>query len=131
MRAGRCAFTLFGAVLVSLVLFPAAVSAQGVGIETRVPQRGIDIVPPSTDPMTRPSDAEFYRDAPRVQHDPAFVEPFVSEREGGRAGVSGWTAPQTPVGPSVIGQRDVPGWLAAGFTITWGGPPSRRAVVPR
>jgi hypothetical protein len=129
MRAARWALTLVGVVLVTFVLAPAPAWAQRVGIETRAPERGIDVIPPSTDPMTRPSDAEFYRDTPRVQHDPAFIEPFVTEREGGRAGVSGWTAPNTPVGPSVGGQREVAGWLAAGFTITWGGPPPRRAVA--
>lgn len=112
------------------------VLAQQIEIERRPAEREPrpEIVPPGLhDEVTRPTDADFYRDGPRVGHDPAFIEPFVVDwRTGdssGRAGLSGWIAPNTPVGPAVSGYREVPGWLAVGFSITWGGPPpaGRRA----
>jgi hypothetical protein len=112
-----------------LVAGPAA--AQQVEIESRPPaprERAPEIVPPGLHyEISRPDDADFYPYGPKVRHDPAFIEPFVTETEGvettGRAGLSGWTAPNTPVGPPVGGYRDVNGWLAIGFTISWGGPP--------
>lgn len=101
--------------------------AQRVDIETRPPaaQRGVDVVPPGLhEQVTRPPDADFYPEGPRVQHDPAFVEPLAADTGTGRVGLSAWTAPQTPAGPGVSGHRDVSGWLAIGFSVTWGAPPA-------
>jgi hypothetical protein len=84
--------------------------------------------------QTRPSEADYYWDGPRVQHDPAFIEPFTREYQAGdttgRIGLSGWTSPNTPVGPVVGGYRDITGWLSIGFSITWGGPPPGPARQP-
>ena len=62
-----------------------------------------------------------------MQHDPAFIEPLIADTENGRMGASGWTAPQMPVGPIGTGYREQNGWLAVGFSFTWGGP----AAAPR
>lgn len=122
------------AIAVVLLLVTAPVMAQQVQIERRPAEREPrpEIVPPGLHyEVTRPTDADFYRDSPRVQHDPAFIEPFAVDFQAGngtgRAGLSGWTSPNTPVGPAVSGHREVPGWFAVGFSITWGGP----APTPR
>ena len=125
---------------VTLLLFLASpVFAQSVEIErgpgAREPRPEV-VAPGLHYEQTRPTDADFYPGGQRVQHDPAFIEPFSSEYQvgdsTGRIGLSGWTSPNTPVGPIVGGYRDVTGWLSAGFSITWGGPPpapARRAPV--
>ena len=89
---------------------PAAVVAPGLHYET-----------------TRPPDSGNYPYDVRVEHDPAFIEPFTAATQGtsssGQFGLSGWTSPNTPVGPSVIGFREVSGWFGLGFSIVWNGPP--------
>ncbi|MBI2217914.1 MAG: hypothetical protein HYU51_11500 [Candidatus Rokubacteria bacterium] len=129
MTARRFTLALVGLALVVSMVTPAL--AQRVDIESRPPELPIDVVPPALDPVTRPSDADFYPGGPRVQHDPAFIEPLAAETDGGDVGLSGWTAPQTPVGPAVLGQREVNGWLAIGLSITWGGPPAARPALRR
>jgi hypothetical protein len=124
MTARLFTIALAGIALVVSVAMPAL--AQRVDIEARPPELPIDVVPPAVDPVTRPSDTDFYPGGPRVQHDPAFIEPLAAETDGGDMGLSGWTAPQAPVGPAVVGQRELNGWLAIGFSITWGGPPAAR-----
>ena len=57
-----------------------------------------------------------------VPYDPAFIAPFTIELESpdstGRMGFSGWTAPNTPVGPVGTGTREINGWFSFGFTWT-------------
>lgn len=123
----RTRTALLLALAASVVLGGSPALAQRVDVETRKPvgEPGFEIVAPRLQQdVTRPSDHDFYPEGPRVQHDPAFIAPFSGETEDGRVGLSGWTAPQTPVGPSVNGHRDVSGWLAVGFSMTWGGPPA-------
>ena len=125
-----------GAVLAIAAVSSAA--AQDVKIESRVAPPAIEreIVTPGLHyEQSRPSDRDYYPEGPRVEHDPAFVEGMSSEYKtpegSGRVGVSGWTSPATPVGPTAaVGQRDIPGWFGFGFSVTWGGPPAgpRRAV---
>jgi hypothetical protein len=83
---------------------------------------------------TRPPDTDYYPQGTKVEHDPAFIEPLASSYENaegsGRAGLSGWTAPNTPVGSPVGGWRDVSGWFALGFSVTWGGPPAAPKAAP-
>lgn len=117
--------------LAAVVLLLAAVpsAAQDVKIEPPPPAlEPREIVPPPLHyDQTRPSDRDFYPDGPRVEHDPAFIEALSGEYQtptsSGRAGIAGWTAPNTPVGPAVAGYREVTGWLGLGFSVTWGGPP--------
>jgi hypothetical protein len=133
---------LIGAVLccgLFSVTSPAAAQAP-VEIRATAPEkpRQIHIVEPSsaTREATRPREADFYGEDVRVRHEPAFIEPFVGETSGGaKYGLSGWTAPATPVGSLVSqGERQTSGWPSLGFTVVWGsaptGPP-RRVSDPR
>jgi hypothetical protein len=122
-------------VLAALALVATPAVAQ-VKIETRpTPRQAPEIVPPGLHyDQTRPPDANYYAEPPRVEHDPAFIEPFTSDYEtptsSGTVGLSGWTSPATPVGPTSTAYREVPGWLAIGLTFTWGGPPPTRRPAP-
>jgi hypothetical protein len=110
----------------------------GVQIET-TPQaeseRRATVVPPGLhDEITRPQASGTYPYDVRVQHDPAFIEPFTMKIEGtsssAQLGLSGWTSPNTPVGPSISGFREVSGWLGFGFSIVWNGPPASGRPTP-
>jgi hypothetical protein len=127
---------MVAAALAILAASPAM--AQQVDIEQPAPdtRQNLEVVPPPLRyETTRPTDADFYPgpDAPRVPFDPAFIEPFVVQTETptstGRAGLSGWTAPNTPVGPAIGGRHEVNGWFALGFTIEWGGPPPAKRLA--
>ncbi len=122
--------------MLAAAMLAAPVSAQqappGVQIET-TPQpeseRRAKVVAPGLHyETTRPPDAGNYPYDVRVEHDPAFIEPFTVKTEGtsssGQFGLSGWTSPNTPVGPSVIGYREVSGWFGLGFSMVWNGPPA-------
>ena len=109
-----------------------------VQIET-APQPGAERVPAVVPPglhyeTTRPPDGARYPHDVRVEHDPAFIEPFVQpfgdSSSSGQFGLAGWTSPNTPVGPSVIGYREVNGWIGFGFSIVWGGPPRTARPAP-
>ena len=114
--------------------------AQGQVEMRTVPEPGprLEIVPqgPAARETTRPNDADAYRDDVRVRHEPAFVEPFATRTEGGQeVGLSGWTAPATPVGSLAsqgYGQNN--GWFAIGISFTFDAPPrptTRPASAPR
>ena len=131
---------LFLAAGMALVIgLAGAAFAQGqVEIRSTTPEksRELKIEPqgPATREATKPREADFY---PRdnygrdigVRHEPAFIEPFVSTDEAGnKIGLSGWTAPATPVG-SAVSNYEPSGWFALGITFTWGAPP-RKGVAP-
>jgi hypothetical protein len=109
--------------------------AQQIEFESKSPvtERPMRVVPPPLHYETsRPPDADFYHHGgTKVEHDPAFIEPlagsYATSEGSGRVGISGWTAPNTPVGSPVSGWRDVSGWFAIGFSVTWGGPPPPKA----
>jgi len=132
---------LIGAVCCGLLAVTSPAAAQApVEIRATAPgkPRQIHIVEPSpaTREATRPREADFYGEDVRVRHEPAFIEPFVGGTPGGaKFGLSGWTAPATPVGSPVSqGQRQTSGWPSLGFTVVWDsaptGPP-RRLSDPR
>ena len=121
----RVLAVVFGVSLVAASL----AAAQDVKIQAKPPEREPRdfVMPPGGHwEQTRPTDREFYPEGPRVEHDPAFIEGFSSEyasgNTSGRFGLSGWTSPNTPVGPEVTGRREVTGWFGLGFSVTWGGP---------
>jgi hypothetical protein len=99
--------------------------AQDVRIERkpRAPERepGLIVPGPQAD-TTRPPDADYYSEGTRVVHDPAFFQGLSTRTETGRAGLSGWTAPNQPVGAQVSGFSEVTGWFSLGFSYTWGSP---------
>src|SRR5437899_12860424 len=114
------------AALLALIALPA--EAQQVKIETtRKPsEREARVVPPPLHYETsRPPDAAFYPRGTRVEHDPAFIEPFAGSYQtatgSGRYGFSRWTAPDPPVGSESTTWREVNGWFALGFSVTSAG----------
>lgn len=114
-------------VLVAIVFAPCVGLAQDIRLEERprpeAPQ-GPAGVPPGHDTTARPPASGVPARDVRVEHDPAFVEPFVGIYEtpagSGQFGLSGWTSPNAPAGPVF---RDLNGWFSFGFTFTWGGKP--------
>jgi len=115
--------------------------AQGpVEIQASAPEKPpqIRIVEPSpaTREATRPREADFYGTDVRVRHEPAFIEPFVGQTQGGtKYGLSGWTSPSTPVG-SLVSQEGWArgGWPSLGITVVWDSIPAasaRRVSDPR
>jgi len=101
------------------------------------PQNRIVEPTPATREATRPRETDFYGGTDvRVRHQPAFIEPFAGETQGGtKYGLSGWTSPSTPVG-SLVSQEPWArsGWPALGFTVVWDSvpaPSARRVSDPR
>ena len=122
--------TITALVIVLAALLATPVAAQQVDITAPAPERAREpvLLPPGDHyRATRPSDADYYPETPRVRHDPTFIGPLSSKTEGpggpGRMGVAGWTSPNTPVGAAQTGRREVTGWFALGFAFEWGGPP--------
>ena len=119
-----------------LVTLTAPTAAQSpIEIRATAPEKPqqLRIVEPSeaTRQSTRPREADFYREDVRVRHEPAFIEPFVGQTQGGtKYGLSGWTSPTTPVG-SYVSQEPWArsGWPALGFTVVWDSVPA--ASTPR
>jgi hypothetical protein len=126
-------------VAVSLALAGPALGQNSVEMETAPPQLPhFEIVPPSpaTRDATKPLEADFYREDVRIRHEPAFIEPFVGKTAGGNQyGLSGWTAPNIPVGSLASrGYQDDTGAFALGITFLFDYPPQsapRPAPVPR
>jgi hypothetical protein len=131
---------LLAALGVAAVMVLAAGSADAqVRIESsRPPEKRPEariIPPPLHYEQTRPRDADFYPYGTKVEHDPAFIEPFAGTYQtatgSGRYGLSGWTAPNAPIGSEATLWRQTNGWFALGFSVTWDGPPARRAPAQR
>jgi hypothetical protein len=120
-----------------LALTAVAADAQ-VRIERTPPpaEKEARIVPPPLHYETsRPPDANVYPRGTQVEHDPAFIEPFAgsyaNDKGSGRYGLSGWTAPNPPVGSEATLWHERSGWFALGFSVTWDGPPARVAPGQR
>jgi hypothetical protein len=119
---------LLAATLGGLAVAASTVEAQEIELgtappEPRVPRPEI-LPPPGFDEITRPRESDFYPEDIRVRLDPAFILPLTTVRPTGptsgvRFGLSGWTAPQTPVGQTPSALRENPGWFALGFSIVW------------
>ena len=110
----------------------------GVQIRSSAPtvEREARVVPPPLHyETTRPPDNDFYVPGTQVEHDPAFIEPLAARYEtpngSGRYGLSGWTAPNAPIGSEATLKREVNGWFALGFSITWDGPPAPKSRPQR
>jgi len=75
---------------------------------------------PGSREVTRPREADFYREDIRVRHEPGFVEPLTARPKSGpikKIGLSGWTAPPGVVDRTV--QREASGWFGFGLSFTW------------
>src|SRR6266852_9818557 len=133
--------TVIGSGLLFVALASSALAQSPIEIRATAPEKPqqFRIVEPSeaTRESTRPREADFYREDVRVRHEPAFIEPFVGQTQGGtKYGLSGWTSPSTPVG-SLVSQEPwarSPGWFSLGLTVVWDSPPAastRRVSDPR
>ena len=125
---------LFGAASPAIAQTPVEIQASA---PEKPPQIRIVEPTPATRDATRPREADFYGTDVRVRHQPAFIEPFVGQTQGGtKYGLSGWTSPSTPVG-SLVSQEPwarSPGWFSLGLTVVWDSPPAastRRVSDPR
>jgi hypothetical protein len=126
---------VIGSGLLLVTLTAPAAAQSPIEIRATAPEKPqqLRIVEPSeaTRQSTRPREADFYREDVRVRHEPAFIEPFVGQAQGGtKYGLSGWTSPTTPVG-SYVSQEPWArsGWPALGFTVVWDSVPA--ASTPR
>jgi len=118
----------------TLCLATAAMAQSSVEMQSApAPQPHFEIVPPppAAREATKPPEADFYREDIRVRHEPAFIEPFVGRtRAGNQYGLSGWTAPNIPVGSLASqGYQNDSGALAIGFTFLFDYPP-KTAIPP-
>ena len=112
------------------VLTATAALAQDVKLKAPEPTREPRVIAPGLLYETRPNEENVYPGyPPSVPHDPAFIRPFSTDVETpqstGRLGLSGWTSPNPPVGPPVVGTRENNGSPSFGFSWKWGGPPPR------
>jgi hypothetical protein len=119
-----------GSGLLFVTMAAPATAQSPIEIRATAPEKPqqLRIVEPSeaTRQSTRPREADFYREDVRVRHEPAFIEPFVGQTQGGtKYGLSGWTSPTTPVG-SYVSQEPWArsGWPALGFTVVWDSVPA-------
>jgi hypothetical protein len=64
---------------------------------------------------------DLYPSRPSVPHRPTFFGPLSRKTDRGRAGISGFTAPNPPVGSRVAGDHGLVGWPGVGFAVEWGG----------
>ena len=126
--------TWLGAVSPAIAQTPVEIQASA---PEKPPQIRIVEPTPATRDATRPRETDFYGTDVRVRHQPAFIEPFVGQTQGGtKYGLSGWTSPSTPVG-SLVSQEPwarSPGWFSLGLTVVWDSPPAastRRVSDPR
>jgi hypothetical protein len=132
--AGAGLVLLFGAASPAIAQTPVEIQASA---PEKPPQIRIVEPTPATREATRPREADYYGTDVRVRHQPAFIEPFVGQTQGGtKYGLSGWTSPSTPVG-SLVSQEPwarSPGWFSLGLTVVWDSPPAastRRVSDPR
>ena len=131
---------LLALAVAGMVALGVSAAEAPVKIETSRPQGPAKrpearvVPPPLHYEQTRPRDTDFYPYGTKVEHDPAFVEPFTgtwqTSTNSGRFGLSGWTAPNPPVGSEATLWRQTNGWAALGFSVTWDGPPARPAAAP-
>ena len=118
-----------------LCLATAAMAQSSVEMQSApAPQPHFEIVPPppAAREATKPPEADFYREDIRVRHEPAFIEPFVGRtKAGNQYGLSGWTAPNIPVGSLASqGYQNDSGALAIGFTFLFDYPPKTATPPP-
>ena len=122
-RRVRCG--LVAASLLSLAVGGPASAQTSLDVKTSAPPgdpRELEIVAPSPGAreVSRPREADFYREDIRVQHEPGFVEPATTRPASGpvkKVGLSGWTAP--PGRGDGVAQHETSGWFGFGLSVIW------------
>lgn len=117
----------FGLVALCLAGAGHAAAQSKMDVKASAPKppgdpRELEIVAPSPGArdVSRPREADFYREDIRVQHEPGYVEPLTARPASGpvkKIGLSGWTAP--PGRGDGIAQHETSGWFGFGLSITW------------
>lgn len=97
-----------------LPMLPRGAHAQPLDLKATPPAR--ERIAPAV------PERDLYPQRPSLPHRPNFFGPLSKKTETGRAGVAGFTAPNSPVGSRGAGDHDNPGWPGVGFAIEWGGP---------
>jgi hypothetical protein len=111
--------------LLTLALGGPASAQASLDVKTSTPPgdpRELEIVAPSPGArdVSRPREADFYREDIRVRHEPGFVEPLTARPASGpikKVGLSGWTAP--PGRGDGVAQHETSGWFGFGLSIIW------------
>jgi hypothetical protein len=131
---GRLDLGLAGFLLGISLICATSAGAQGAATQGTAPgtvevkssppgdPRELEIVAPSRGAreVSRPREADFYKEDIRVRHEPGFVEPLTTYPATGpvrKVGLSGWTAP--PGRGDGIVQHEVNGWFGFGLSIVW------------
>lgn len=113
------------AALLTLAAASPVFSQASLDVKTSTPPgdpRELEIVAPSPGAreVSRPREADFYREDIRVRHEPGFVEPLTARPASGpikKVGLSGWTAP--PGRGDGVAQHETSGWFGFGLSIIW------------
>ena len=113
------------AALLVLAAASPVLSQASLDVKTSTPPgdpRELEIVAPSPGArdVSRPREADFYREDIRVRHEPGFVEPLTARPASGpikKVGLSGWTAP--PGRGDGVAQHETSGWFGFGLSIIW------------
>lgn len=106
-----------------MLLMPPGAFAQGLDLKAPASQRLREREPHG---WSRRSESDLYPSRPPVPYAPGFLAPLSKDTESGRAGVAGWTAPNTAGGSRGAADPDNAGWLGFGFALEWGGSPKSR-----
>jgi hypothetical protein len=114
--------------VVGLLLLQAfTVNAEpGVGVDTTASPQPLELRPPPQE-KTRPKARAEHALAPHAVSTPAFLG-LTMRGETTEFGVSGWIAPNPPVGSPRTAGGDVNGWGVLGLTFTEGGTSPRGAT---
>ncbi len=111
---------MFARLIVALLVTTAPLLARPVDVSA---QRSLDLksTPPARERIAPAvPERDLYPQRPSLPHQPHFFAPLSRNTGTGRAGVAGFTAPSSPVGSRVAGDRDNPGWPGMGFAAEWG-----------
>ena len=115
-------------VALPLLLAVTGTTAQQLDLQSPRPETSRDRNLPGHEASrkrTHAPEPDLYPHRPAVPYQPGFIEPLSKETATGRAGIAGWTSPNTSVGARGSADPDNPGWPGGGFAIEWGGSPKR------
>ena len=106
---------LFGCALAVASLLAGAPLAVAQPLELKAPP-----TTPEKPREPRPLERDIRPMQPAVPHDPAFVPGLSGKTDSGtQYGVSGWTAPNPPVGSRGAADPESSGLAGFGFSVEW------------